>query len=253
MSTPSYLVFADVDETLINCKSMFDFLQYRLTAERGIQGAAEYLRIRGEVQAKADAGVPREEINRYYYSLYAGESVARVAELAARWFAERDAAGLFLESTRTALREHRERGAAIVLVSGSFPALLAPVAERVDAAHLLCTRPLSSDGHYTGEVEVPVIGEAKATAVRALLAAHPGVDPSECYAYGDHTSDIPMLNCVGIPVVVGDQPEMLSYLAEREVASLRMRLNPLRPVGGPEGKRVGGVRFARPSDAPAAG
>ncbi|GLF99331.1 HAD family hydrolase [Streptomyces yaizuensis] len=240
MPTPSYLVFADVDETLINCKSMFDFLQFRMIAEQGIRGGAEYLRIRADVQAKADAGVPREEINRSYYSLYAGEPVDRVAELAARWFAERDAAGLFIESTEAALRDHRARGATIVLVSGSFPALLAPVADRVGAAHLLCTRPLEHEGRYTGEVEVPVIGEAKADAVRTLLAAHPGVDPSQCYAYGDHTSDIPMMNCVGIPVVVGDHPEMKSYLAEREVTALRLRLNPLRPTGGPEGRRIGG-------------
>lgn len=31
LQQPAYLVFSDVDETLITCKSMFDFLRFQLT------------------------------------------------------------------------------------------------------------------------------------------------------------------------------------------------------------------------------
>ncbi|MGX1881265.1 HAD family hydrolase [Streptomyces sp. NPDC055287] len=221
MPTPPYLVFADVDETLINCKSMFEFLRFQLVAEHGPYGATEYARIRAELQQKADEGVPREEINRQYYSLFAGDSVAETHDLGARWYAERNAAGLFIESTREALRAHRAAGAEIVLVSGSFAAVLTPVTEEVGAHHLLCTRPLVSGGRYTGEVEKPMIGAAKADAVRELLEARPWIDPADCYGYGDHASDLPMLDCVGHPVAVGNDPAMIAYIAERRTAALR--------------------------------
>jgi phosphoserine phosphatase len=71
--------------------------------------------------------------------------------------------------------------------------------------------PLVRDGRYTGEVVRPMIGEGKREAVLALLRDHPGgVDPRECYAYGDHPSDLPMLECVGNPRVVGGNPDLLS-------------------------------------------
>ncbi|GAA1525553.1 HAD-IB family hydrolase [Streptomyces albidochromogenes] len=220
MPTPPYLVFADVDETLINCKSMFEFMRFQLVAEHGPYGATEYARIRAELQRKADEGVPREEINRAYYSHFAGDPVAGVHELGARWYAERNAAGLYIESTRDALRAHRAQGAEIVLVSGSFDAVLNPVVAEVGARHLLCTRPVVRDGRYTGEVEKPMIGEAKAAAVRELLAARPWIDPADCYGYGDHASDLPMLDCVGHPVAVGADPAMLAYVSRRRAAEL---------------------------------
>lgn len=221
MPAPSYLVFADVDETLIDCKSIFEFLRYRMVAEHGPFGATEYVRVRAELQQEADNGVPREEINRHYYALFTGESVAEIRDLGADWYAERNAAGLFIESTREALRAHRAEGAEIVLVSGSFAAVLDPIAEEVGARHLLCTRPLVSAGRYTGEVERPMIGAAKAAAVRELLEARPWIDPADCYGYGDHSSDLPMLDCVGHPVVVGKDPAMLAYLSDRRAAALQ--------------------------------
>jgi phosphoserine phosphatase len=48
-----------------------------------------------------------------------------------------------------------------------------------------------------------------------LLAAHPQVDPARCWAYGDHPSDLPMLDLVGNPVAVGDDPAVAAHLAAR--------------------------------------
>ena len=37
-----YLVFSDVDETLITVKSMFDFLRYQLVRQHGDAGEERY-------------------------------------------------------------------------------------------------------------------------------------------------------------------------------------------------------------------
>ncbi|SDP81071.1 HAD-superfamily subfamily IB hydrolase, TIGR01490 [Streptomyces sp. cf386] len=211
------LVFSDVDETLINVKSMFDFLHYRLVRRHGTAGEEEYERIMAVIRRRAADGTPREDINRFYYRHYTGESVAEIKSLADDWFTERSAStrGFYIDSTRAALRAHRAEGATIVLVSGSFPPLLEPLAREVGADAVLCTRPRIAAGAYTGEVDTPVIGEGKRAAVLGQLAARPDVDPLDCYAYGDHISDLPMLELVGHPVVVGDDTELRDRLADR--------------------------------------
>ncbi|MGW3648199.1 HAD family hydrolase [Streptomyces sp. NPDC000878] len=220
----SYLVFSDVDETLITVKSMFDFLHYQLVRRHGAAGEEEYERIMSVVRRRAADGVPRADINRFYYSHYTDESVETITALANDWFAERTTStrGFYIDSTRRALREHRAAGATLVLVSGSFPPLVEPLAREVEAEAILCTRPLIADGRYTGEVDTPVIGEGKRTAVLRQLAARPDVDPLDCYAYGDHVSDLPMLELVGHPVAVGDDSELRERLA-RLPESVRTR------------------------------
>lgn len=78
---------------------------------------------------------------------------------------------------------------------------------------MLAAEPAIESGVLTGElVGPPMIGEGKRRAVRALLARRPAIDPGDCHAYGDHVSDLPMLQEVGHPTVVGGSPELLALL-----------------------------------------
>jgi HAD superfamily hydrolase (TIGR01490 family) len=204
-----YLVFCDVDETLIRPKSMFDFLEFHTEP-------AEHRRVVAELRDLAARGVPRTEVNRAYYRAWRGRAAAGVRAAGRDWFADRAARpGFWVEETRDALARHRAAGAHLVLVSGSFDAPLRPVADAVGAHHLLCTRPVTDGGRYTGAIEEPMIGDHKRAAVARLLAAHPQVDPARCWAYGDHPSDLPMLDLVGNPVAVGDDPAVAAHLAAR--------------------------------------
>jgi HAD superfamily hydrolase (TIGR01490 family) len=213
--TPAYLVFSDVDETLIRCKSMFDFLRFRLVRRDGPEaGVARYEEIHRRLRALAEGGAPREGINAAYYRHYAGESAAELAQLGREWFAERSREpGFFITDTLWSLRRHLAAGAHLVLVSGSFPVCTEPVARAVGAAALLCTTPLAANGTYTGEITQPVIGDGKRDAVLKYLAKFPEIDPRDCFGYGDHLSDLPMLECVGNPRVVGGDPELLGALS----------------------------------------
>ncbi|MFF6997590.1 HAD family hydrolase [Streptomyces sp. NPDC008313] len=216
-SRPAYLVFCDVDETLISCKSMFTFLRFQLVRRHGAEGAEEYERIAGELRRRSAAGESRASVNRAYYRSYAGESAAAMTALGREWFAlsAADHRDFFVPSTVAELARHRAAGAEIVLVSGSFAPCLDPIAEQVGATHVLCTSPVVEDGRYTGDVPEPVIGEGKRSAVLRLLSRYPGVSPRDCFAYGDHPSDFPMLDCVGHPRGVGDDPAVRDYLARR--------------------------------------
>jgi HAD superfamily hydrolase (TIGR01490 family) len=204
-------VFSDVDETLIRVKSMFRFLEFYL-AERG-EPAGTYERLTDELRAQALRGVPRSEINRRYYRLYRGESAERLAAAGRRWFAdawERTPNGLFVAEVEQELTRHRKAGLPLVLISGSFFACLDPVAADIRADQAIGTRPVIRRGELTGEVLVPMIGATKGRAVR-IAGAVRGFDLSGSLAYGDHSSDIPMLQAVGRPVVVGDDEELVEH------------------------------------------
>lgn len=222
---PNSVVFSDVDETVIRIKSMFRFLEFYL-ARRG-EPAGTYDRLLGEIRRGADSGVPRHEINRRYYRFYAGEEADRLAAVGKDWFAHESEQGLFVPETRRALDAHVAAGEPVVLVSGSFFACLDPIAEEVGADWAIGTRPVIRRGRLTGEVLVPMIGTVKGRAVRVSAAVR-GVDLAECTGYGDHISDLDLLEAVGHPVVVGADPALNAHaeqagwrrlpLAERSAA-----------------------------------
>jgi HAD superfamily hydrolase (TIGR01490 family) len=204
-------VFSDVDETLIRVKSMFRFLEFYLRT-RG-EPPATYERLTGELRAAALRGAPRAEINREYYRLYRGERAQRLAEAGRRWFTtewQELPDGLYVPEVEEALGVHQKSGQALVLVSGSFFACLDPIAEDVRADQVLGTRPVVRRGELTGEVLAPMIGATKGRAVR-IAATVRGFDLAGSSAYGDHISDVPMLEAVGRPVAVGDDEELTAH------------------------------------------
>ncbi|OIJ88647.1 hypothetical protein BIV25_36385 [Streptomyces sp. MUSC 14] len=204
-------VFSDVDETLIRVKSMFRFLEFYLRT-RG-EPPATYDRLTGELRAAALRGVPRAEINRRYYRLYRGERTQRLAQAGRRWFTaewQERTEGLYVPEVEEALGVHQKSGQPLILVSGSFFACLDPIAEDVRADQVLGTRPAVRRGELTGEVLAPMIGATKGRAVR-IAAAVRGFDLAGSSAYGDHLSDVPMLEAVGRPVVVGDDEELTAH------------------------------------------
>ncbi|MFI2076338.1 MULTISPECIES: HAD family hydrolase [Streptomyces] len=218
MSRPERLVFCDVDETLITCKSPFEFLRFYLEGRYGAEGARRAGELRERLVAETAAGVSREEANRVYYRAWRGEPAAEVEAWGRRWLSERLTDGnFFVAGTLVRLDRHRAEGAAVVLVSGSIPALLAPLAETVGARHVLCARMERCGRVFTGRLlGEPVIGEGKRTVVRQLLARYPDIDPADCFGYGDHISDLPMLMEVGHRVAVGEFSGLGQALADAE-------------------------------------
>ncbi|KAB8162279.1 HAD-IB family hydrolase [Streptomyces sp. 3MP-14] len=203
--------FFDVDETLITVKSMFRFLEHHFR-ERGLPPDA-YRRAAATLRERAAAGVSRLRTNREYYRLYAGHPVDATFAHGRSWFEAELATGTLLhEPVVSALRRHRREGALIVLVSGSFRPCLEPVAELLGADEILCGEPEIADGHWTGELERPVIGVEKGRLAREALRRH-GVPMARATAYADHASDLHLLRAVGHPVVVGDDTVLGAHVA----------------------------------------
>ncbi len=207
--------FFDVDETLISIKSMFDFLP-SWGARRGAPEQAQELASSLE-QARA-AGTSREQLNRLYYRGFRGAALAELMAAGDHWFEERFQRGQppYHPEVLARLAQHRVEGLEPVLVSGSMPPLLQPIARQLGVQHCLCTQ-LRCDarGVLTGEIGEPqTIGAGKATALRAFVTQH-GAEARACFAYGDDLSDAPMLEAVGAAVAVGESPGLVALAQQR--------------------------------------
>ncbi|MFC9454170.1 HAD-IB family hydrolase [Streptomyces sp. NPDC056983] len=212
--------FFDVDGTLTRRTTMLEFLEYSLAA-RGYPPDA-YHRASAHLRDLAALGVPREDACRAYYRLHAGLDADETEAQGRAWFEESFGRGdFFIEETVAAFRSHAAGGELTVLISGSFPPCLTPIAEYLGADILVCSHPqIGSDQHYTGNLETPMIGEAKSAAATALAAEH-ALSLAHSTAYGDHISDLPLLNLVGTPVRVGTDPELALYAHSPQWRQLR--------------------------------
>jgi HAD superfamily hydrolase (TIGR01490 family) len=221
--------FFDVDETLLASKSMFRFLRFYL--HRKGEPELLYDRLAGDLGALAAAGVPREEVNRAYYRLYAGESAEYLSTVGQAWFDEELAdPGFLLEAPVAEHAELRANGVPTHLVSGSFFACLEPAAALLGASETHGAPLQIRRGLLTGEIDYPVIGQGKAETVQAVARLR-GYRLDHCIAYGDHNTDLPMLETTGTAVVVGDDPVL-----RRRAEAAAWRTLPQTPRTAPLGR-----------------
>lgn len=200
------IAFFDVDETLIVPKSMFSFLEFYLHEKNHPPEA--YLAQLSQLRQLAERGSKREDINRAYYRNFAQASVAEVIKIGQDWFDSLATKGkLFREEVRRELETLRDDGTTIVLVSGSFSGCLIPIAEHLGVMEYYGTPLVQQDGRYTGQTGTPVIGEQKALIARRCLN-EAGIAPNMAIAYGDHSSDLPLLAVATTAVVVGLDPSL---------------------------------------------
>lgn len=197
--------FFDVDGTLISLKSMLSFQDYWYATYDG--SPRKRVAFETEMADLRRRGATREELNRRYYTHFAGRPVDAVSRAAVRWFDHilRSTDDLFHPKVVSRLLSHHAQGIEPVFVSGSFPAILGPIAERLGVRHILATTMAEKNGIYTGAIHAQTIGAGKVEAMKAFLDGR-GVAANDCHAYGDDISDLPMLRAVGGPAAVrGDR------------------------------------------------
>jgi HAD superfamily hydrolase (TIGR01490 family) len=148
---------------------------------------------------------------------------------------------LVYDEAATLIEEHHAAGRAVVIVSSSGEEIVAPVGEMLGADHVVATRMVERDGHYTGDVEFYAFGPFKAKAMRDLAARHDW-DLADSYAYSDSHTDVPMLEAVGHPYAVNPDRNLKRVAIERgwpvldfrDPVPLRSRFprlpSPIRPV-----------------------
>lgn len=197
--------FFDVDDTLINEKSMFTML-----LEMEVALGVDSRLVMAEIDTLGRRGANRADLNVAYYRSLAGlprEAVRGLAkQYVERRFRQEPQGGYLIQPVVEELRQLQSRGVEPVLLSGSAVDFLQPLAESLRVTHVLATvLEVDADGAYTGALKgAPMIGAGKLAAMRGF-ADHHQVDLGVCRAFGDHSSDLDYLASVGhASVVSGD-------------------------------------------------
>lgn len=100
------------------------------------------------------------------------------------------------------LREHKDQGHRIVLLTGSLFFLILPLKEMVGADWLIATEPAQEERAFTGAINgLHPRGKNKELLLQDLSQRY-GFDLSQSYAYADHIEDRSLFNSVGHPVAV---------------------------------------------------
>ena len=101
------------------------------------------------------------------------------------------------------VKKHRHQGHRLILISGSVRYMLEPVAEDLGFDHLLCTDlEIGEDGLLTGRAEGPICLNSHKRIQAEKLGRRVKIDLALSYAYGNHQSDLPLLELVGNPYAV---------------------------------------------------
>ena len=101
------------------------------------------------------------------------------------------------------VKKHRRQGHRLILISGSVRYMLEPVAEDLGFDHLLCTDlEIGKGGLLTGRAKGPICLNNNKRILAEMLARKVNIDLASSYAYGNHQSDLPLLELIGNPYVV---------------------------------------------------
>jgi HAD superfamily hydrolase (TIGR01490 family) len=211
--------FFDIDNTLLNAKSMFSFQAFYLDnwlPSHGLQRES-FTHFSQRLMDHPQKG-DRHALNRLFYESYEGIEEDDIRKAANAWFdglrttlAEK----LWIPSALQLARSLHSRGYQLVAVSGSAPAILAPIIAELNFDHCLATHLEQQGGRFTGRIVAPqMIGEGKGISVRAFAQAH-NVALEDSVACGDHITDLSMLECTGQVYIVSGDPELERIARER--------------------------------------
>lgn len=186
--------FFDVDGTIINTKSVFSFLEF--SKDIFIEYNKDmFFYYYNTLYSHMDSGTSRELVNKYYYKIFKNIPVDVITEQGLMWYKKVSTyENFYNKRTISLIRQHKNNNYKIIFVTGSFKAVLNPLANDINCDHIICTEQEIKDGKYTGEIiSIPCIGKGKATKINEFSLEN-NIDLDNCYSYGDDISDTHMIN-----------------------------------------------------------
>ncbi|MEY2404446.1 MAG: hypothetical protein QOD38_1997 [Acidimicrobiaceae bacterium] len=206
--------FFDLDKTVIAKASMVAFgrplyregLISRRVLARAVYGQLVYMYM----------GADEEKLERMRDSVLAltkGWEQSKVREIVEETL-EEVVDPIVYDEALDLINEHKAAGRRVFIVSASPEEIVAPLSRYLGVDAYLATRStVDEDGRYTGTTEFYCYGPNKAEAMHAIAEAQ-DIDLLHSYAYSDSATDLPMLECVGYPVAVNPDRELLRAARE---------------------------------------
>lgn len=158
-----------------------------------------------------------EGVRKRVFSAFKGYSAIKVNEYLCRFYHER-IAGLYRPEADAEMAAHLEQGHVVVLVSASFEPIIASAMVDHPIQFALASRmKIDAAGDYTDETDgLPTEGPDKIVVLRRFLDQMFGWGNWELgWAYGDHFSDVPMLEAAKHPCAVTPDGKLRRFAQKR--------------------------------------
>ncbi len=206
--------FYDLDGTIVSTNLVHAYWYYARNNQGLWRSARSALRVLRRVPLYVATNLyDRQVFNELFFQVYRGESEDRLRYLSEELFEKVLKPAMFPGAERL-VAASRAAGLRQVIVSGAPDFTLRPIARYLGMDEVACNRLEFVDHRCTGRVLPPVMASAsKATWIRNYAETH-GIRLSDCYAYADSTSDLPMLSIVGHPAAVN--PDLRLKLTARQ-------------------------------------
>lgn len=213
-AAPCVGAFFDLDHTVLDGSSgmLFGLYMWR----KGLLPIRQAASLAREGLLYTLGGTDFAAGSRKMMQLIAGIADDEMWQRSRAWFDELVAPRISAEARRR-VRQHRDRGHQVALLSASTAYVTVPAAESLglEAGGAIYTQLEIVDGIITGHVIEPICyGQGKVYWAASYARDH-GIDLSRSFFYTDSFSDLPMLRAIGHPVAVN--PDLrLRWTSRRE-------------------------------------
>ena len=195
--------FFDVDNTLIRGSTIY-FLG-RGMYQRGYFTKKDISRfVLANLRFRLTGKENKEEIQRFQDSateFIGGHNVKDIEAIAQEIYDEFVSPAMW-QGTIDIAQKLCQEGVEVYLVTAAPEDMATLIAKRLGLTGALGSKAEIIDGHYTGQMNGPLLhGKEKAVAVREL-AAQREFNLENCLAFSDSNNDLPLLQCVGHPSAI---------------------------------------------------
>lgn len=140
-------------------------------------------------------------------------------------FLESHVKPIILSAGRDLIAHHQSQGHCCVIITATNEFITTPIATELGVEHLIPTRLVIDDGHYSGEIiGTPNIQEGKLTNLRNWMSLQTeAFDLRQAYFYSDSINDAPLLHEVGHPITVDADSQLLALADEQGWEQISLR------------------------------
>ncbi|MEK7662472.1 MAG: HAD-IB family hydrolase [Patescibacteria group bacterium] len=204
----------DIDKTLLKGQSQMHLLNFLRKQKRvGIYYALKiYLWF---LLYKINFIHSPKKIMEYAFRFLKGKSNEEISLIICDFF-EKDLKNKIYSECMELIRKHKQENRKIILVSNTIEPIAECVSRYAGADIFLATQLEQAGDIFTGEISgEPLYGEEKRRQILAA-ATHHGFSLKNSWAYGDHITDIPVLELATHSFVVNPDKSLLKIAVKRK-------------------------------------
>ena len=210
----------DLDHTLINCDSDYEWGQF-LADSGEINGDAYRTRNQAFYNDYHSGTLDPVAYLRFVLAPLGQIDGQRLEELRAQ-FMETRIRPTLRPKAQQLIAEHRKQGFQQVIVTSTNAFIAEPIVRALDIPILIAPQPEMQAGQYTGKLLDSSCFAADKPKRVQVWAEQQGIQLGETWGYSDSFNDIPLLEFVDHPVAVDPDPSLRVHAQEQgwEIISL---------------------------------